>query len=152
MSEGNVEKRRAVKFFGKINQNKIIEIVDAFDINKVRITFIEYDNSKNKGDKIAQRIDYHLPISEFELLCHNILAGCMIRKLTANENGKDEDLTIFKGSPRNGKMYSRIWKFAKAKEGIFFNVAEGPGKKDPNKGIVMPLYEFDKALAKYQFA
>lgn len=141
MSEERKTDRKSIKFYSKKTQNKILEIVDAFEIDKMRISFMEYDNKKEKGNKITQKVDYYLSFPDFELLCQNLGCGCIAKRLKA---GEDVD-PIYKGSSRNGQMYARIWRFSKADKGVFFEVAEGPGKKDEHKGIVKPLFKFNEA-------
>lgn len=132
-----------IQFYVRKNEKNLIEIVEAYEIDKIKIGFRSYGLDADPGSRVKSGVDFYMPIAEFELLCHNLLTGNISSRL---KKGEKID-TIYKGSPRDGQVYSRTLSFRSSNRGIFFNVTEGPGKKNES-GLVKPLYTLEEAPSK----
>lgn len=128
-----------LQFYVKKTNKSLIEIVDSFPIDKVRIGFRTYSVNGEAGEKTNGKIDFYLEMPEFELLCHNILTG----NFTALVN-QGKYPSVYKGSPRDGKLYARVLSFAKGDKGYFITAHEGPGTKT-NTGAVMPQFKLGES-------
>lgn len=135
--------RRNIQFYVRKNKKNLLEIVESYDSGKVVIGFRSYSLEKEKGSRTNGKVDFYMKIDEFELLCHNLLSGNIVKKLKAGK----EVPTYYKGSDRDGKTYSRMFYFASSERGVFFTATEGPGKRE-NSGAVKPLYEKKDAPVK----
>lgn len=129
-----MENRNQLQFYVRKTDKNLIEIVSAFEIDKVKIGFRTFNNENEKGSKLLSKVDFYLSIPEFELLCHNLLTGFVLKT--------DNYEPIYKGSERDGAIMSRALSFAKARVGLFFTACEGPGRKT-STGAVIPLYKND---------
>lgn len=129
-----------LQFYVRKTDKNLIEITDAFNIDKVKIGFRTYDNTKEKGSKNTNSVDFYLSIQEMDLLCHNLLSGKIIKTLEAGGN----IAPIYKGNNRGEDIFSRTLSFAKSNKGLFFTACEGPGKKT-DTGAVLPLYKINEA-------
>lgn len=131
---------KLTQFYVKKTDKNLIEIVEAFDIDKAKIGFRTYDNSNEKGSKCDNKVDFYMSIPEFDLFCHNLLSGYTVKMIRDGEKFPP----IYKGSRRNGRVESRILTLGKSNRGLFFNAFEGPGKENET-GAVMPLYKTSDA-------
>lgn len=132
-----------IQFYVRKTRKDLVEIVEAYEIDKIKIGFRSYGLDAEPGSRVKSSVDFYMPIPEFELLCHNLLSGNITARLKA---GKKIE-TIYKGSPRDGKLFSRTLSINSSNRGIFFNVTEGPGKKN-DTGAVQPLYKLEDAPSK----
>lgn len=130
----------SLQFYVRKTDRNLIEIVDSFGIDKVKIGFRTFDLSKEKNSRVSASVDFYLSIPEMDLLCHNLLSGNILKTLQSGGNVP----AIYKGSDRDGATYSRMLTFGVSKKGLFFTACEGPGKKN-NTGAVMPLYKANEA-------
>ena len=129
-----------IQFYVRKTKKDLVEIVEAFDIGKIKVGFRSYNLNAEPGSRETGRVDFYMNIDEFELLCHNLLSGNIISRLKKEE----EVPTLYKGSVREGSVFSRTLAFNKSNRGIFFNATEGPGKKT-NTGAIQPLYKLNEA-------
>ena len=142
--ENNDNKRNSnIQFYVRKTKKDLIEIVEAYDIDKIRIGFRSYGLDAEPGSRVRSGVDFYMPVPEFELLCHNLLSGNILARLKA---GREVE-PIYKGSPRDGQIFSRAFYFNLSNRGLFFNAAEGPGKKS-DTGAVKPLYKLNEAPSK----
>lgn len=132
-----------LQFHVRKTKNNLIEIVEAFEIDKVKIGFRTFSTAEEKGSRLSGSVDFYMTIPEMDLLCHNLLSGNIVGKIN---NGVDIP-PMYKGSDRDNKVYSRILSFSKANRGIFFTACEGPGKRN-STGAVQPLYKINEAPSK----
>ena len=114
-----------IQFYVRKTKKDLVEIVEAFDIGKIKVGFRSYNLNAEPGSRETGRVDFYMNIDEFELLCHNLLSGNIISRLKKEE----EVPTLYKGSVREGSVFSRTLAFNKSNRGIFFNATEGPGKR-----------------------
>lgn len=129
-----------LQFYVRKTDKNLIEIVEAFSIDKVKIGFRNFSLNEEKGSRLSASVDFYMSIPEFDLLCHNLLSGNIIK--TINAGGSIPPM--YKGNKRGEEIFSRTLSFNKSNKGLFFTACEGPGKMN-NTGAVMPLYKMSDA-------
>ena len=129
-----------LQFHVRKTDKNLIEIVGAFEIDKIKIGFRTFSTAAEKGSRLSNAVDFYLTIPEMDLLCHNLLTGNIVQTI---KNG-DNVPAMYKGSVRDNAVYSRILSFSKSNRGLFFTACEGPGKKNET-GAVQPLYKINDA-------
>lgn len=123
---------------------KILTFYDsAFSINKCKVKAIVYDSKAETGKKVKMEIIGYIPMEEILFWENNIASGVFKRKY---ENSKQENgyykpiYEIHGGSKDKEKKEIRARTISIArnnrKEGVIFNIIEGPGKETSTKGIV----------------
>lgn len=138
-----MDENKPIQFYVRKTNKDLIEIVEAYSINKIKIGFRNYNSNADKGSKISNSVDFYMSISEFELLCHNLLSGNIISRLN-----KGESIPVYyKGSTRDGSIYARTLSISKSNKGVFVTATEGPGEKTTT-GAVKPLYKMSDAPQK----
>ena len=105
-----METSRSTQFYVRKNTKNLIEIVEAYGIGKIRIGFRQYDAAAEKGSRTTGQVDFYMEIREFDLLCHNLLSGNIMARL---RKGNKID-PVYKGSARDGKLYSRVLTLTKS--------------------------------------
>lgn len=144
----NSELISSLQFYVRKTNHNLLEIVDAFNLDKVRIGFRNFNKNGESGNKVTDQVDFYLTIPELELICQDILTGHA--SVVINEKDQSGKFTYkkygerFKGSERNGQIYSRKFYIVRSDLGAFFTALEGPGKKE-GQGIVKPLYKDNEA-------
>ncbi|MBR5357533.1 MAG: hypothetical protein IK121_11520 [Lachnospiraceae bacterium] len=123
-----------LQYYVKKNNKNLIEIVDNFNNDKVRIGFRAYDASGETGAKVNASVDFFLDIPSFEVLCHNIITGNFSARIKTNQYEP-----IYRGSVRDGKIYSRVLSFQQGNN-ILITAHEGLGSKTKT-GAVTPQYK-----------
>lgn len=136
----NNTERSNLQFYVRKTDKNLIEIVEAFSIDRVKIGFRNFSLNEEKGSRVSASVDFYMSISELDLLCHNLLSGNIVK--TINAGGSIPPM--YKGSKRDGEVYSRTLSFNKSNKGLFFTACEGPGKMNAT-GAVMPLYKMQDA-------
>ena len=130
----------SLQFYVRKTDKNLIEIVDAFGIDKIKIGFRTFSTAAEKGSRVQNSVDFYLTIPEMDLLCHNLLSGNIVHTI----NNGDTVPAMYKGSTRNNEVYSRILSFSKSNRGLFFTACEGPGKQNAT-GAVQPMYKINDA-------
>lgn len=133
----------SLQFYARKTTKDILEISEWFDEGKIRIGFRKYDDSQSSGSRITESIDFYMSVPEFELLCHNLLSGNIVKTINAGKQVQP----LYKGNLRNGEVVSRVLWFGRSRVGIFLNACEGPGKRT-DTGAVTPLYRVQDAPKK----
>lgn len=134
---------RSLQFHVRKTDKNLIEIVEAFGIDKIKIGFRTFSTAAEKGSRVSNSVDFYLTIPEMDLLCHNLLSGNIVQTI----NRGDAVPAMYKGSERGNEIFSRILSFTKSNKGLFFTACEGPGKKSAT-GAVQPLYKMNEAPTK----
>lgn len=79
------DEKQIIRLDGK---NCFVEVMNfAFGIGKVQINFIEYDLSKNQGERVKQEVNIYIDIDKFLVLANDVLSG-KIAKLAEVEKAK----------------------------------------------------------------
>lgn len=138
-----MERQNPLQFYVRKTDKNLIEITEAFEIGKVKVGFRNFSLNAEKGSRVSAAVDFYLSIQEMDLLCHNLLTGNIIKTLNAGGSIPP----FYKGSDRDGKLYSRILSFGLSKKGLFFTACEGEGRKNET-GAVQPLYKINDAPVK----
>ena len=149
-----------VKFDGS---GRFVEISQAFEINKVKLAFRVYDDSRQKGDRITSSIDCYLDIDEAVLLADH----CVSRDLFAIAR-KKEELRVagnykranpayesYSGSTKNGVISRHLTISMKATDDPKYQklpftimAQQGPGKVTKT-GAILPNYTNAKKEASF---
>lgn len=132
--------RNNLQFYVRKTDKNLIEIVEAFGIDKIRIGFRTFSTEQEKGSRVSNSVDFYMTIPEMDLLCHNLLTGNIIQTI----NNGNTIPAMYKGSVREDQVFARILSFSKSNRGLFFTACEGPGKKNVT-GAVQPLYKMAEA-------
>ncbi|WP_242247862.1 hypothetical protein [Bacillus cereus group sp. BfR-BA-01328] len=126
-----------------------------FDIGKVYMNFISYDQNKKAGERYTAKIPIYMDIDKFLVLSADIMSG-KIHKLAENEKAKGAKYPgkIFDdmgGTPaeslkqrgkerEDGMSESRVLKlFPGSKLPFLFQAELGKGEKN-DKGLIVPRY------------
>lgn len=139
--------------------DKIIEFLsNSFGINKVKINMLSYDNTKQKGDKKQEELEFYLDFADVLVLCDDILNNNFAKKVKYEKMKKEKDssyyyqpLYQFEGgnsaealaergkSRKDGKPLFRRFKIivsTKSTNACAFQIEKGPGKKSDKGGII----------------
>lgn len=139
--------------------DKIIEFLSSsFGINKVKINMLSYDNTKKKGDKKQEELEFYLDFSDVLVLCEDILNNNFAKKVKQEKIKKEKDsnyyyqpLYQYEGgnsaealaergkSRKDGKPLFRRFKIivsTKSTNACAFQIEKGPGKKSDKGGII----------------
>ena len=132
---------------------------NAFEIGKVLLSFVEFDE---KTKKSVKNIDIYMDVSEMLVFCNDVLSGRLVKM--AQDKAKDNPKfppAVFsnqggtkseKAGRADGKALARVLNFgASSRAGNFvFQALSGPGKeleqglismediKNPEKRIIVP--------------
>lgn len=132
--------------------NSFVEIsVDSVAIGKIKMAFRKVDNSKEKGAKIVEKIDFYLDPFEALFLSEEILNGSIARAIKASIEKNPEFpppvYELLRGTSGKEEIISRVLFIQKSKSAnmpYLLKVIQGPGKESETKAIV-PLYNYNKA-------
>lgn len=139
----NYENHQIIRIDGK---SKFVEVLDtAFEIGKVTLNFIEYDDTKVAGDRIVARIPIYMDFPEFRRFAQDILSG---RYATLAKTAKGPIEMFMKGTSAerlkaqgreraDGKSESRKFYIGSSAKGFFFNAELGPGEAT-DTGLIKP--------------
>lgn len=152
----------------KDGNNCFVEVLkNSFEIGRVLMKFVTYDQSREVGDKFTNEIDIYLTFEQFFRISYDILDsrqlinGILKDKQIADEEAKKTGKTAYpkpriltmggtsaeslkaKGKSRpDGMGISRVLKmFAGMKLPIMFIAESGPGESD-SKGLIVPKYGY----------
>ena len=152
----------------KDGNNCFVEVLrNSFEIGRVLMKFVTYDQSREVGDKFTNEIDIYLTFEQFLRISYDILDsrqlinGILKDKQVADEETKRTGKTVYpkqrtltmggtsaeslkaKGKSRpDGMSISRVLKmFAGNKLPIMFIAESGPGETD-SKGLIVPRYGY----------
>lgn len=77
-------------------RNSFVEFMsDAFNIDKLKINFVQYDATKASGSRITNDITVYLDIAEARLFCNRILNGKFYRDIEKEKEKKAQDSKYF---------------------------------------------------------
>lgn len=150
-NEKTYENRQIIRIDGK---SKFVEVLDTgFDIGKVALNFIEYDDSKKSGERITQQIMIYMDFAKFRVFAHDMLSG-RFAKLAADKKLRYQDLT---GTPaerlkaqnrerEDGKAESRKLSLTPSAKGFFFTAESGPGE-EMETGLIKPAGKAEKKVS-----
>lgn len=130
------------RFDGK---NSFVEVCSCFEIEKVRVGFRQYDNTKGKGDKLTGQVDIFLSLREAGILANKI----MMKEINVTEPDKYGQLydSPLGGAEIDGKTISRKMKILTADKAPFRIMGvSGPGERTGN-GLIQPVGKPDTQIA-----
>lgn len=139
MSE-NTYKPRHFRIIRHVTKNRILDIQDCLDIDKLRIEIVEF--AEGQGAKLS--VEHFAEPDALALVCHDILAGRPLDKYIE-----------FKGTAQGEAVTSRVLvvERVQARNPIKITVSRGPGKVvgpggiqplgKPEASLSMLLSEFD---------
>lgn len=135
-------------------RSKFVEVLNSsFEIGKVILNFIEYDDKKQAGDRISQRVTIYMDFSKFRLFAQDMISG-RFAKLAAEKKLNYVDLTgtsveRLKSQNRereDGKAESRKLSLAPSAKGFFFTAESGPGEAT-DTGLIKPAGKTEKKVS-----
>lgn len=147
-------KKGNLQFYKKQSKTSLLELVEAFDIDKVKIGFRMFDQSREKGDRTTKSVDFYMNPLDFEQLCRDILSGNIpdaiaVSAKNAAANGKyPAPVREYEGGSKT-TMKARILQVSPGKSTFAVLTAmEGPGKVNDTTGGITPAYKYNEAEAK----
>ncbi len=151
-NEQQYENHQIIRIDGK---SKFVESLDrSFDIGKVTLNFVEYDDQKAAGDRIVAQIPVYMNFSEFRVFAQDMLSGRFAKLAEAKKNPIFQDL---KGTSaerlkaqnrerQDGKSESRKFSISPSAKGFFFTAELGPGETT-NTGLIKPAGKPEKKVS-----
>ena len=141
----------------KINGNgTIMEVMsNSLPIEKLQINFLKYDESKDKGNRVSQRISIYIDVPKALELCQDILSGKISLLADAERKkgaqypkevwsimgGTSATKLANKGKSRpDGMSESRVMKIAPGSKMPFIFTAESGKGEENDKGLIVPKY------------
>lgn len=89
----NNETRQIIRLDAR---NSFVEFMaDAFEIDKVKINFIQYDASKEVGSRTTSNISIYMDLGEARVFCRRILNGYYDKKIAEEKNKKEANPSYY---------------------------------------------------------
>ena len=146
------ENHQIIRIDGK---NKFVEILNRnFDIGKVTMTFVEYDEKQSAGNRIVAQIPIFWNFPEFRRFAQDVLSGryaAMAKEakgpLESLLKGTSVERLQKQGRPRpDGKAESRKFSLSPSTKGFFFTAELGPGVATET-GLIKPDGKAEKKVS-----
>jgi len=126
-------------------RDKFVESLSrAFDINKVVLNFIHYDDKRKAGERIQQQVTIYVDFSKFRRFAQDMLSGRYAQLAKANKpifsdltGTPAEKLKQYGRERKDGKAESRKLSLAPSAKGFFITGESGPGEKTET-GMIKP--------------
>lgn len=131
--------------FVKFNAKEaLVEVCEAFDLDKVKIGFIKYDTSAAKGSRVSASIDFYMSIEDASVFALDIISGKMAKaqKACTNVNNPIWESKIGGKGTGDNVRYRKMSLYAGTKAEYAIGAAEGDGKRD-TKGLIQPVKKAD---------
>jgi len=149
----------------KDGKNKFVEFLnDGFEIGKISINFVEYDENQAKGNRIKQQIKTYMDFSTFLAFAQRIKSGNLLKGLYAKQQkGEWPEELIAQGgttaqslakrnmSRADGRSEARQIKINLGNK-VLFKAVSGPAYIGPTGLIVMETDANKKAIIEKQIA
>lgn len=138
-------------------RNVFMEVMNAFEIGKVQVNFIEYDASQEKKSRIKNEIRTFIDMNKFLLLTHDIKSGRMLALAKKAKEAQDkggykyckevyQDLGGIsastlkdRGQSRpDGKSMSRQFKITPGDKMPWILSGETGAGEEDDKGLIVP--------------
>ena len=142
-STQSYENQQIIRLDGK---SKFVEALSSgFDINKVVLNFVEYDDSRKAGDRIVNSVMIYMDFDKFRVFAQDMISGRFAKLAKDKKGAIYQDLT---GTPaeklkeygrerKDGKAESRKFSIAPSSKGFFITGESGPGEKT-DTGLIKP--------------
>ena len=121
-----------------------VEINEAFDIQKIRLGFREYDKTQAAGSRIRQSIDFYLSPHDALKMAEYILSGVVKSRRVkwANDPNRNDNAEFYAtapgGSSSGGKTIYRIVKIQPGRKGYRICAYTADGRRD-ERGLIQPV-------------
>lgn len=120
---------------------------DCFNIGKVVLNFVQYDESKPAGNRATNSVSVFMPVDDMLFLCAEITGGTLAQKIEQKRSKNDmKPLYQHLGgqsadkAKRSDKMsLSRNVTLTVGRSALFFTAESGPGEVS-GTGIIVPKY------------
>jgi len=146
------ENHQIIRIDGK---SKFVEVLNrSFNIGKVILNFVEYDEKKTAGDRIVAQIPIYMNFSEFRVFAQDMLSGRYSKLAEAKQNpivqylkGTSEERLKAQNRERpDGKAESRKFTLSPSAKGFFFTAELGPGESTET-GMIKPVGKPEKKVS-----
>lgn len=151
-TETQYENHQIIRVDGK---SKFVESLNrSFEIGKVMLNFIEYDDKQAVGNRIKQQITIYMNFADFRVFAHDMLSGRFQKLAEQKKTPIYQDLTgttaeRLKAQDRareDGKAESRKFSIGPSAKGFFFTAEAGPGEKTET-GMIKPAGKPEKKVS-----
>lgn len=137
-------------------KGKFVETLSrSFDIGKVILNFVEYDDTKEAGNRITSQVAIYMDFPKFRAFAQDMISGRFL-KLAEKNKGKPvyEDLTGTSAerlktqnrARKDGKAESRRFSLTMGTKGFFFTAEAGPGE-ETETGLIKPAGKAEKRIS-----
>lgn len=127
-------------------RNVFVDVQEAFALDKVCFQFRVYDETKQRGSRISNSIDFYMNMEELGYFCHILKTGRLARMIQAEINAAGNGYpkpgyVKFGGTNKPGEpVISRKLQVEAGKKAMYLlSALQGPGKVG-TKGQIQPMY------------
>lgn len=136
-------------------KSKFVESLSrSFEIGKVILNFVEYDDKRKAGDRIVNQISIYMDFSKFRVFAQDMISGRYAALAKTTKGSLYQDLTGTSAqrlaqqdrAREDGKSESRKFSIAGSAKGFFFTAESGPGETS-DTGLIKPAGRTEKKVS-----
>lgn len=151
-NEQQYQNHQIIRIDGK---SRFVESLDrSFNIGKVTFNFVEYDDTKEAGNRIVAQIPVYMDFSEFRVFAQDMLSGRFAKFAEMKKNPivqylkgtSAERLKAQNREREDGKSESRKFYLSPSAKGFFFTAELGPGEATET-GLIKPAGKPEKKIS-----